>query len=109
MGIYHGVEGNRAWYGVPKRGTPYRHLTGGEQFSREGGEVGREGRGNPLPKGQDGVDGSVVGVGRERPLPLPLHDETPWSKYQCAQGMSLTMWQTCLLPCYSTIITSEAS
>ena len=37
-----------------------------------GGESGEDGRGNPLPIGQGGVDGGVVGIGRERPLPLPL-------------------------------------
>ena len=39
--------------------------------------MGGDGRGNPLPKGQGGVDGGVVGSGRERPLPLPLQDERP--------------------------------
>ena len=43
-----------------------------EQSSRGGGEMGGNGRGNPLPKGQ-----GVVGAGRERPLPLPLQDERP--------------------------------
>ena len=62
-------------WGCP-RGASW-HLIGGEQSSRSGGEVGREGRGNPLPKGQGEVDGGVVGIGRERPLPLPLHDERP--------------------------------
>ena len=52
-----------------------QNLIGGEQSSREGGELGGDGRENPLPKGQGGVDGGVVGVGRERPLPLPLQDE----------------------------------
>ena len=52
-------------------------LIGGEQSSRGGDEVGGDGRGNPLPKGQGWVYGGVVGVGRERPLPLPLHDERP--------------------------------
>ena len=53
----------------------FQCLIGGEQSSRGGGEVGGDGRGNPVPKGGGGVDGGVVGVGRERPLPLPLHDE----------------------------------
>ena len=53
------------------------HLIGGEQSSRGGGESCGDERGNPLPKGQGRVDGGVVGVGRERPLPLPLHDERP--------------------------------
>ena len=72
-------------------------IIGGEQSSRGGGEVGGDEEGNPLPKGQggvvgvwrerplplllltglSGVDGGVVGVGRERPIPLPLHDEGP--------------------------------
>ena len=54
-----------------------QHLIGGEQSSRGQGESGGDGRGNPLPKGQGGVDGGVVGVGRERPLPLPLHNGRP--------------------------------
>ena len=56
-----------------------QYLIGGEQFSRGGGESGGDGRGNPLPKGWDGVDGGVVGVGSDRPLLLPLHDERPLS------------------------------
>ena len=32
--------------------------------------------GNLLPKGQGGVDGGVMGIGRERPLLLPLLDES---------------------------------
>ena len=54
-----------------------QHLIGGELSSRGGGESGGDGRENLLPKGQGGVNGGVVGVGRERPLPLPLHDERP--------------------------------
>ena len=30
-----------------------------------------------MPKGLGGVDGDVVGIGRGRPLPLPLLDERP--------------------------------
>ena len=56
-----------------------QHLICGEQSSRGGGELGGDGRGNPLPKGQGEVDGGVVGVGRERPLPHSLHDERPLS------------------------------
>ena len=58
-------------------GGASQHLIGGKQSSRVGGEVGGDERGNPLPKGQGGVDGGVVGVVRERPLPFPLHDERP--------------------------------
>ena len=63
------------------RGTHQGHQTwcllGGEQSSRGWGEVGGDGRGNPLPKGQGDVDGGVVGIGRERPLALHLHYEKP--------------------------------
>ena len=72
-------------------------LIGGEQASRGGGKVGGDEEGNPLPKDQGGVvgvwrerplpllllaglvgvDGSVGVVGRKRPLPIPLHDERP--------------------------------
>ena len=55
-------------------------LLGGEQSSREGGESGGDEEGNPLPTGPGGAIGGVVGIGRERPLPLPLLDErTPSS------------------------------
>ena len=61
--------------GLPKRGLPVPHRW--ETIFKGRGESGGDGRGNPLPKGQGGVHGGVVGVGRERPLPLPLHDERP--------------------------------
>ena len=53
--------------GLPKRSLSV-HLIGGEQSSRGGGKVGGDEEGNPLPKGQ----GGVVGVWKERPLPLLL-------------------------------------
>ena len=46
-----------------------QHLIGGEQSSRGGDEAGGDGRENPLPKGQGGVDGGVVGVEREASAP----------------------------------------
>ena len=60
--------------GLPKRGLSVPHRWG---TIFKGYEVGGDGRGNPLPKGQGGVDGGVVGAGRERPLPLPLYDKRP--------------------------------
>ena len=81
--------------GLPKRGLLAPHRWG--TIFKGRGEVGGDEKGNPLPKGWGGVvgvwrerplplllltglggvDGGVVGVGRERPLPLPLHDERP--------------------------------
>ena len=44
-------------------------LLGGEKSSRGGSKVGGDGRGNPLPKRQGGVDGDVVHMGREASAP----------------------------------------
>ena len=43
----------------------------------QGGESGGDEEGNPLPTGQGGVIGGVVGTGGESPLLLPLLDERP--------------------------------
>ena len=45
------------------------HLIGEKQSSSGGGESHGDGRGNPLPKGRGGVDGGVMGVGREASAP----------------------------------------
>ena len=46
------------------------YILGEEQSSRGGGESDVDKGGNPLPRGQGGVDGGVVvGIEREKALP----------------------------------------